>query len=163
VGKARSAGRSTAAKTLDREPSRLQRILPVTKKLPTGYLPAPLWIRRERLSCWLAGPVWAFRKIPASLQQSTAARMPARKNIQSLKMATDNEHEPSEPEATIRQLAEDIYIQLGPGHPETTYNGAMEVGLRLRGIEYETKRIVEVKYEGHWCWERRSGFGRRCR
>jgi GxxExxY protein len=64
-------------------------------------------------------------------------------------MATDNEHEPSELEATIRQLAEDIYVQLGPGHLETIYHGAMEVGLRLRGIEYETKRVVEVKYEGH--------------
>jgi GxxExxY protein len=64
-------------------------------------------------------------------------------------MATDNEHEPSELEATIRQLAADIHIRLGPGHLETIYHAAMEVGLRLRGIEYETKRVVEVKYEGH--------------
>jgi GxxExxY protein len=64
-------------------------------------------------------------------------------------MATDNEHEPTELEAAIRQLAEDIYVQLGPGHLETIYHAAMEVGLRLRGIEYETKRVVEVKYEGH--------------
>lgn len=64
-------------------------------------------------------------------------------------MATDNEHEPTELEGAIRQLAEDIYAQLGPGHLETIYHAAMEVGLRLRGIEYETKRAVEVKYEGH--------------
>jgi GxxExxY protein len=38
---------------------------------------------------------------------------------------------------------------LGPGHLETIYHAAMEVDLRLKGIKYETKKVIEVSYEGY--------------
>ena len=55
----------------------------------------------------------------------------------------------SEIEEAICEIARDVYKQLGSGHLETVYHAAMEVGLRLRGIAYETKRVVAVVYEGY--------------
>lgn len=48
----------------------------------------------------------------------------------------------------IRSLAQDIWSELGPGYSEAVYHCAFEVGLRKRGIYYETERIVPVYYEG---------------
>jgi GxxExxY protein len=52
-------------------------------------------------------------------------------------------------EAAIREIANDVYNKLGSGHSEVIYRCAMEVGLRLRHIGYQSERPIEVKYEGH--------------
>ena len=54
----------------------------------------------------------------------------------------------SEVESIIREIAEDVFEKLDDYHSEPTYRNAMEVGLRLRNIPYESERILEVKYQG---------------
>ena len=49
----------------------------------------------------------------------------------------------------LLDLCNDIYIQLGHGHSESVYHRALEVGLRLQNISYESEKIVPVSYEGH--------------
>ena len=51
-------------------------------------------------------------------------------------------------ETLLRQIADDIWAQLGPGYSESVYHCAFEVALRSRKIYYETERIVPVFYEG---------------
>jgi len=48
----------------------------------------------------------------------------------------------------IKQLANNIYIQLGPGHSERIYHNAMEISLRKNHIQYETERIIPIVFEG---------------
>src|SRR6185312_7527323 len=55
----------------------------------------------------------------------------------------------TEIEEAIRAIAQDVYTQLGSGHTETIYRSALEVGLRLRRIRYESERPIEVLYQGH--------------
>ena len=55
--------------------------------------------------------------------------------------------------AVIREIAEDVYESLGSGHNEKVYDEAMQVGLRLKHIEYESQRVLEVKYRGHYVGE----------
>ena len=50
---------------------------------------------------------------------------------------------------TIKEIANNIYSQLGCGHSERIYHNAMEVSLRKRNIQYETERIVPIVFEGH--------------
>ncbi len=50
---------------------------------------------------------------------------------------------------TIKEIANNIYIQLGCGHSERIYHNAMEVSLRKRNIQYESERIVPIVFEGH--------------
>ena len=50
---------------------------------------------------------------------------------------------------TIKEIANDIYSQLGCGHSERIYHNAMEVSLRKRNIQYESERIVPIIFEGH--------------
>jgi GxxExxY protein len=45
-------------------------------------------------------------------------------------------------------LARDVYRSLGSGHSEKVYDSAMQVGLRLDGIKYESQKVVELKYRG---------------
>lgn len=54
---------------------------------------------------------------------------------------------------SIREIARDVYRVLGSGHPEIVYHRAMEVGLRLRNIKYESQKVVELKYEEHYVGE----------
>ncbi len=41
-----------------------------------------------------------------------------------------------------------VYRELGPDWPEKVYQEAIEVELRLAGIEYEAQRILPVDYKG---------------
>ncbi len=46
-------------------------------------------------------------------------------------------------------LAKEIYAILGAGYDEAIYHRAFEVELRLKGINYESEKPVEVKYKDH--------------
>lgn len=48
----------------------------------------------------------------------------------------------------VLELAKHVYKTLGHGHSEAIYQRALEVGLRLQNIQYETEKIVPVSYEG---------------
>ena len=50
---------------------------------------------------------------------------------------------------SIIGIAQHVFKTLGHGHSEAVYHRAMEVGLRSRGIKYDTEKIVPIKYEGH--------------
>ena len=50
---------------------------------------------------------------------------------------------------TIFQSAKEVYRILGTGHSEAVYHKAMEVELRLNGIQYSTKSPVSIPYKGH--------------
>ena len=49
----------------------------------------------------------------------------------------------------IEKIAEDIYRTLGSGFSEDVYDKAMQVGLRLAKIRYESQKVVELKYKDH--------------
>ena len=53
-------------------------------------------------------------------------------------------------ETKIHKIARDVYESLGSGHPEVVYNRAMQVDLRLQSINYESEKVLEVKYKGHY-------------
>lgn len=53
-------------------------------------------------------------------------------------------------EKTIREIARDVYADLGAGHEEKVYQRAMEVDLRLRGIQYDSERPMELRYKDHF-------------
>ena len=55
--------------------------------------------------------------------------------------------------AIIDAIARDVFGKLGSGSTEPAYDRAMEVGLRLRNIKYESKKVLELKYEGHYVGE----------
>ena len=46
-------------------------------------------------------------------------------------------------------LAFDIYKNIGPGYNECIYHNAMEVGLRLQGINYQSEVITPIHYKSH--------------
>lgn len=52
-------------------------------------------------------------------------------------------------ENELPAIAQKIWQTLGPGFSERVYHNAFEVELRLRGIFYETERILPITYEGH--------------
>jgi len=49
----------------------------------------------------------------------------------------------------IKKIAEDVYKILGSGYQEVVYDKAMQVGLRLAKIRYESQKVVELKYKDH--------------
>jgi GxxExxY protein len=49
----------------------------------------------------------------------------------------------------IRRIAEDVYRTLGSGFSEDVYDKAMQVGLRLAKIRYESQKVAELKYKDH--------------
>lgn len=53
----------------------------------------------------------------------------------------------------IKRIAEDVYKSLGSGFPEVVYDKAMQVGLRLAKIKYESQKVVELQYKGHYVGE----------
>jgi GxxExxY protein len=55
--------------------------------------------------------------------------------------------------STIKEVAKDVYQTLGSGFAETIYDHAMQVGLRLEGIRYESQKVVELKYRDHYVGE----------
>ncbi|MCL4540587.1 MAG: GxxExxY protein [Bacteroidetes bacterium] len=53
----------------------------------------------------------------------------------------------------IRRIARDVYKSLGSGFDEKVYDKAMQVGLRLAEIKYESQKVVELKYKDHYVGE----------
>ena len=53
----------------------------------------------------------------------------------------------------IESIAKDVYKKLGSGHSEAVYDNAMRVGLRLSKIKYESQKVVELTYKGHYVGE----------
>ena len=52
-------------------------------------------------------------------------------------------------EEFVKNVSEKIFNTIGPGFSERVYHNAFEVELRLQGIQYETEKILPIKYEGH--------------
>lgn len=53
----------------------------------------------------------------------------------------------------IKKLAKEVYEELGSGFDERVYQKAMEVGLRLAKIRYESQKVVELKFKDHYVGE----------
>jgi GxxExxY protein len=53
----------------------------------------------------------------------------------------------------IVSIVKDVYKNLGSGHQECVYDKAMQVGLRLAKIKYESQKVVELKYKDHYVGE----------
>jgi GxxExxY protein len=53
----------------------------------------------------------------------------------------------------IAEIAHEVYRSLGSGFSEDVYDRAMQVGLRLAGIRYESQKVVELKFQGHYVGE----------
>lgn len=49
----------------------------------------------------------------------------------------------------VIEVAKEVYAALGAGYDEGIYHNAFKVEMRLRGIDYETEKPVQVKYKGH--------------
>ncbi len=48
------------------------------------------------------------------------------------------------------EVARAIYAHLGAGYDENIYHSAFEVEMRLRGINYESEKPVQVSYKDHY-------------
>jgi len=48
----------------------------------------------------------------------------------------------------LKEISQEIYDELGSGHTESIYQHAFETELRIRGIEYETQKVVPITYKG---------------
>ena len=58
---------------------------------------------------------------------------------------------PEELDLLARQVigaAIEVHRQLGPGLPEDSYEGAMDVEMAARGIPFERQKRVEIVYKG---------------
>lgn len=53
----------------------------------------------------------------------------------------------------IKKIAQDVYRTLGSGFSEDVYDKAMQVGLRLAKIKYESQKAVELRYKDHYVGE----------
>lgn len=53
----------------------------------------------------------------------------------------------------VKQIARDVYRQLGSGFSEDVYDKAVQVGMRLSKIKYESQKVVELKYKDHYVGE----------
>ena len=49
----------------------------------------------------------------------------------------------------IIAIAKDVYRQVGSGFSEDVYDKAMQVGLRLAKIKYQSQRVVSIAYKDH--------------
>lgn len=56
---------------------------------------------------------------------------------------------------SLKKCSQEILAELGPGWLESVYQNSMEVGLRNKGITYETQRILPITYDGHFVGESR--------
>lgn len=54
---------------------------------------------------------------------------------------------------TIAEIAREVYESLGSGFSEDVYDRAMQVGLRVAGVRYESQKVVELKYHDHYIGE----------
>ena len=53
----------------------------------------------------------------------------------------------------IEEIAQDIFKTLGSGHSEVAYQKAMEVGLRLVPVRFESQKVLELTYRDHYIGE----------
>jgi len=53
----------------------------------------------------------------------------------------------------VGKIAREVYQSLGSGFSEDVYDRAMQVGLRLVGVEYESQKVVELKYRDYYVGE----------
>lgn len=53
----------------------------------------------------------------------------------------------------IIRFAKEVYGELGSGFDERVYQKAMEVGLRLAKVRYESQKVVELKFKNHYVGE----------
>jgi GxxExxY protein len=53
----------------------------------------------------------------------------------------------------IKKIAGEVYKTLGSGYAEGVYDEAMQVGMRLANIKYESQKVVELKYKDHYVGE----------
>ena len=49
----------------------------------------------------------------------------------------------------LKDVAQSVYSTLGSGHSESVYDEAMQIGLRLAKIKYESQRVVPLRYKDH--------------
>src|SRR6476660_6988292 len=49
----------------------------------------------------------------------------------------------------VKSIARDVYRSLGSGFSEDVYDKAMQVGLRLAKMNYESQKVIELKYKDH--------------
>ncbi len=54
----------------------------------------------------------------------------------------------------VKEKAEEIYEDLGMGHIELVYENALEVELKLRGLEFSKQVAIPINYKGYFI-----GFG----
>ena len=52
-------------------------------------------------------------------------------------------------DSLVLDCAHSVFDTIGPGHSEAVYHRALEVALRLAGIQYETERILPIVFRGH--------------
>lgn len=53
----------------------------------------------------------------------------------------------------IKRITKDVYKKLGSGHSEGVYDRAMQVGLRLAKLRYDSQKVVELTYKDHYVGE----------
>lgn len=53
----------------------------------------------------------------------------------------------------VKRIAKDVYRSLGSGHSESVYDKAMQVGLRLAKVRYDSQKVVELTYKDHYVGE----------
>src|SRR5208282_3217444 len=68
-------------------------------------------------------------------------------------MSAQKEYHLRPPFSPIAQIAHEVYTDLGSGFSEEVYDRAMQVGLRLAGIKYESQKVVELRYRDHYVGE----------
>jgi GxxExxY protein len=49
----------------------------------------------------------------------------------------------------VKTIAKDVYRSLGSGFSEDVYDKAIQVGLRLAKINYESQKVIELRYKDH--------------
>jgi GxxExxY protein len=55
-----------------------------------------------------------------------------------------------EREASIFELAKEVYTSLGSGHTESVYHCAMKVGLHDMALKFETERDLPITFRGRY-------------
>jgi len=68
-------------------------------------------------------------------------------------MSAQKEYHLRPPFSAISKIAHEVYTDLGSGFSEEVYDRAMQVGLRLAGVKYESQKVVELKYLDHYVGE----------
>ncbi len=53
----------------------------------------------------------------------------------------------------VKNIAKDVYRALGSGFSEEVYDRAMQVGLRLAKLKYESQKVIELTYKGYYVGE----------